>query len=415
MSNLFKLNKKNNKYINTFNYKNIIKCIDKYNKTEIINTTDHGYKYFPVSTREWNNSIYSFNKNTLNLIPQSSILTSNLIKSYLNAYNINLENKIRNTRLRRKQRRLSCNKIHVSKGEFKHTNDKVIIVLYTYNRQKNNYLTLLQNKYFFYITNIEKLNKKFYLIKNSSLNYVKKIDSNRYDVIKKIKKDNVNYYLINFYKKWVKKSMQIIKLYIYIKQLLYINNSKYNYTFLQTLKNYIEKVYNKKVEFNLINIRYHYLNSDILLKSITLKITKNRRKYKRYLNRLIWKIKIFNHDKNISYKQKFNNIDIIEPIENLLQSKANTCIKKAVLQKIKYKRVGGVRLQVKGRLTRRITASRSVKKLIYKGNLINGESSYKKISTVILKGNLRSNLQHTKLKSKTRIGSFGAKGWVSGN
>jgi hypothetical protein len=28
---------------------------------------------------------------------------------------------------------------------------------------------------------------------------------------------------------------------------------------------------------------------------------------------------------------------------------------------------------------------------------------------------LKSNLQYTKLKSKSRIGSFGIKGWISGN
>jgi hypothetical protein len=33
----------------------------------------------------------------------------------------------------------------------------------------------------------------------------------------------------------------------------------------------------------------------------------------------------------------------------------------------------------------------------------------------MLKGNLRSNLQFTKVKSKTRIGSYGLKSWVSSN
>jgi hypothetical protein len=33
----------------------------------------------------------------------------------------------------------------------------------------------------------------------------------------------------------------------------------------------------------------------------------------------------------------------------------------------------------------------------------------------LLKGNLKSNVQFTKLSSKTRIGSFGIKGWISGN
>src|SRR5947209_8361195 len=76
----------------------------------------------------------------------------------------------------------------------------------------------------------------------------------------------------------------------------------------------------------------------------------------------------------------------------------------------KYKHVTGFRLETSGRLTRRYTASRSVSKLRYKGNLLNIDSSYRGLSSVLLKGNLKSNLQHTKLKSKTRIGSFGIKG-----
>jgi hypothetical protein len=72
-------------------------------------------------------------------------------------------------------------------------------------------------------------------------------------------------------------------------------------------------------------------------------------------------------------------------------------------------------MEASGRLTRRYTASRSISKLRYKGNLLNIDSSYRGLSSVLLKGNLKSNLQYTKLKSKTRIGSFGLKGWVSGN
>ncbi len=49
-------------------------------------------------------------------------------------------------------------------------------------------------------------------------------------------------------------------------------------------------------------------------------------------------------------------------------------------------------------------------KVSYVGNLLNLDSSYKGLSTILLKGNLDSNLQYTKLNSKTRIGSFGLKG-----
>jgi len=72
------------------------------------------------------------------LIPQATELVNKLIKSYFNLYNLKLEHKIRSSRLLRRLRKLSSNKIYVSNGEFKHTNNKVVITLYLFNRQKFN-------------------------------------------------------------------------------------------------------------------------------------------------------------------------------------------------------------------------------------------------------------------------------------
>ena len=85
-------------------------------------------------------------------------------------------------------------------------------------------------------------------------------------------------------------------------------------------------------------------------------------------------------------------------------------LKRVVLEGIKYKRLGGVRLKVSGRLNRRYTASRSIYKFRYKGNLININSSIYGRPSALLRGSFRPNLQFTKLNSKTRIGSFGIKG-----
>jgi hypothetical protein len=71
-------------------------------------------------------------------MPQATELVTKLIKSYFNLYNFKLERKIRSNRLLRRLRKLSSNKIYVSNGEFKHTNNKVIITLYLFNRQKFN-------------------------------------------------------------------------------------------------------------------------------------------------------------------------------------------------------------------------------------------------------------------------------------
>jgi hypothetical protein len=85
-----------------------------------------------------------------------------------------------------------------------------------------------------------------------------------------------------------------------------------------------------------------------------------------------------------------------------------------VLLLLKYKSMAGVRLEAKGRLTRRFTASRSVFKIKWKGSLKNIDSSYRGLSSVILRGHLKSNVQYSVINSKTRNGAFGLKGWISG-
>jgi hypothetical protein len=74
--------------------------------------------------------------------------------------------------------------------------------------------------------------------------------------------------------------------------------------------------------------------------------------------------------------------------------------------------MGGVRLEVKGRLTRRLTASRSLFKIKWKGGIRNIDSSYRGLSTVMLRGHFKSNVQYSVVSSKTRNGAFGLKGWV---
>jgi hypothetical protein len=362
----------------------------------------------------------------LNFIPEAGLSTLKLIRSYFNLYNFKLERKIRKTRLLRRFKRLSSHKIYVSNGEFKHTNDKVIITVYLFNRQRHNYILKMNKIYLKKFTVYKKrLNNRFKLIKHKALNYFNEANKRKYILIKALNPNNIlnkksvniykslycNYYISELYKKFVKKSLKKLKIYLYYKQLIYINKSKFNYTYLENLKNYVEKIYNKNVEFNLVNLKYFYLNSDILSESITLKIQKNRSKLLKFLNILIRKVKIqkqnFIFNPNLN-KRKLNLEQIINKDKTNIEKEKY--LKHNVFKDIKYKLVSGLRLEAKGRLTRRYTASRSKSKLIYKGNLINIDSSYYGLSSVLLKGNLRSNLQYTKLNSKTRIGSFGIKG-----
>ncbi|KAF7847911.1 hypothetical protein BT93_L2463 [Corymbia citriodora subsp. variegata] len=294
---------------------------------------------------------------------------------------------MRSKRLLLRFRRLSLNKIFLSNGQFKHCNNKVLINLYIFNRQKNNLLNRLKKIYLSFNFLMQRDKSNFLLKK--ALNIIEK--KAQY----KIKNyQSLNYYSSFFYKKVLKLIMRKYRLFFLYKKLLFLNESKTNYTYLRILKKNLEIIYNKNVEFNLINLKRFYLNSDILSEALKTKITRKRSKLNFYLKKIKNKIKIqpksfFTGFKEILEKEKKEMF---------------------VVNNLKYRHVTGFKLQASGRLTRRYTASRSLKRVRYAGNLLNIDSSYRAMSCALLKGNLKSNLQFSKLASKTRIGSFGLKG-----
>jgi len=391
-------------------------------KKELINPLTTKFKHFPSSVREWNNSIYVFNKNTLNLIPSTTITAMKIIKGFFSVYNKGLEKKMRSKRLLLRLRRLSSNRIYLSRGEFKHINNNVSINIYMFNRQKHNYLSKIKNIYLKKFLAKKKINtnlvKTLRSIYQKGLDCLREVNKDKYlliralDVVEKNKKYKINTfkslynYTLFFYKDLLNLTMKKLRLFFLYKQLVYLNKSKLNYTYLRLLKKHLENLYNKNVEFNLINLNRFYLNSDILFESVKLKLTRNKRKMRKILNKIKDKVKI---------DQKKLSLDSTNEVNKLNQINDVKLLKTTVFNNLKYRHVTGFRLEARGRLSRRYTASRSVFKLKYKGNLLNLDSSYGGLSSVMLKGNLKSNLQYTELNSKTRIGSFGLKGWVSGN
>jgi len=116
----------------------------KKNKTQKVKL-ENNYNYigkprhYPPANKEWFNSIYVYNNNTIKLLPTTDKVTLKLVKSYFNFYSRKLEKKIKSRRLRIRGRRLSTNRILISRAELKHTNDKVVVTIYVYNRQKQYY------------------------------------------------------------------------------------------------------------------------------------------------------------------------------------------------------------------------------------------------------------------------------------
>jgi hypothetical protein len=153
----------------------------------------------------------------------------------------------------------------------------------------------------------------------------------------------------------------------------------------------ISRIYNKKVELKIIELKSIHLNSDIFSSAIGFKLRNRKNKLLRVLRKALLKVK--------------------SPyLHLLLTSDKNSINKNNFLNFIKQKVVSGVRFEVSGRLTRRLTASRSIFKYRYKGSLKNIHSSYNKLSSVMIRGHVKSNLQSTIVHSKTRNGAFGLKG-----
>lgn len=467
-------------------------------------------RHYSPSNKEWLNSVYAFNNNSIKNLPIYHSILVNFLESYFNLFF-----KIKRKRSRRmilRSKRFSVRRIFFSKPEIKHTNDKINITIHVYNEQKrfllfklvqilnslnypislNNFNRFLKKKY----TNKDLLDIKSGILdtksnsKKVSLNSIEKYLMSTYvlrkeyvsilsksfkleeklNILKKIFKEykNIDLNLLknklndNIIKKieylgelntgfcYLRESKLgklgvskiLVKLWKskeYYEKLLSLNNSKFKFDekgLLLKLSILISKIYNKKVEFNFVNIKNVYLNSDIFTKVIALKL-KNRKNslykiinYSLSLVRLpnINRIKFKHGNGSRSRKVIINNNNLLninslneDGLNNILlknfphekNNLNNNSLEKIVLNSLYYKAIVGVRLEAKGRLTKRFTASRSVFKVKWKGTLKDVYSSYRGLSSTMLRGHLKSNVQYSIVNSKGRNGAFGVKGWIN--
>jgi hypothetical protein len=178
-------------------------------------------------------------------------------------------------------KRLSILNIFVSKAEIKHTNCKVFISVYIYNRYKKYLFNKLNN-----IDILKKLKERVKLIEKQSLKISEQIEKEKNLIsYSSLLQNRINLYKDQYYKDFISKSLEKEILIIYIRQLLHFNKSKLEDTYLLILSKIIKKIYNKDVEFNIINLNYIYLNSDILTQSTALKL----RRRKNYIIKLLKK------------------------------------------------------------------------------------------------------------------------------
>jgi hypothetical protein len=237
--------------------------------------------------------------------------------------------------------------------------------------------------------------------------------------------------------------------YIKNKILLEYNKAKNTRILLYKLINILQRIYNKKVEFNIVNLKKMHYNSDIYTQAISLKLKNKNNKLYRVLKASLRKVRVIKINKLTEQQEKFKRSTLLvnrignktindmfnasdiknKNLDNLLLEyypsinnlKTEVKIKdeirniplslqEYVLTSLKHIQLYGLRVEAKGRLTRRFTASRSVFKMKWKGGIKNVDSSFGKISTIMLRGTKKSNLQYSIVNSKNRNGAFAVKG-----
>ena len=452
-------------------------------------------KHYPAATKEWFNSIYSYNKNTIKSLPSTDIYVTRLVKSYFNLYNVKFEKKARIEIIRLKRRRYNMKRIIVGKPEFKHTNDKVIITLFVLNQELVNLKNWIHRikgfkflKLFLKKTTILKKNpqynleKKIYLISKLYTKFLKKVKNLNLKYMNNLK---YSFFKIEKFPMiyLIKKILTKIRLYIRIKKLIYLNQSKFKSIHILPLKHILQKVYGKNVEFNIVNLkRYHY-NSSILTQIMAIKLKNRNNRILKVIDKILTRTHIpltrrlqypvkdskISNIQNLIIKNNLNNthfkaipsVKVLDSkrlsnntlskvlFKHITEDKLNMLLKSLypqqyiyyfskkniynvinfsnnntlyerlrkleniVFDKMKNKVISGLRIEASGRLSKRLIASRAIFKMRQKGTIRNIDSSYKKIPSILLRGQLTSNMDFSKSKNKGRIGAFGLKGWIS--
>lgn len=377
-----------------------------------------------ASSKEWDNSIFTYNPNSPKLLPVSDYVITDLMKSYFYMFNHQLE-KIKYRDLDFIAKKKSAFRIWISKPEIKHTNDKLTITLYVYNRP-----------YYYFFNKAKNLNKNLFknlLLKKAKLLQSKSLKLSFYfnnlnkALMNVIKKNVVKKYLaVKYIKRFSKKEI----LYMKYKQIMLFHKFKFNDIYLVKIKKLLNKIFRKNVELNIVSLKTHYLNSDILSQIVAHKL-RDTRKIKAIkvlkesmrgitipvLNkRTVKKISKAKYMQNLIFKNYLNNdYDDLTTFlsNNKTVTQDNVELEKNVLNNTKFKALTGIKLKASGRLTRRITAERAIIKFRSVGTLKNLDSSYKELPSYMVRGIKKSNLEKAFISSKTHAGAFGLKGWVS--
>jgi hypothetical protein len=148
---------------------------------------------------------------------------------------------------------------------------------------------------------------------------------------------------------------------------------------LSNILNKIKILKNKKIEYNIVSLKYLTNNPDLFTNILALKLKRFKRiqrlkQISKILNRTHLPIVNTIQERTYVkrgldvYKNRYKNLKIISYLENKnldkflnsIADKKTKNISNNIYNSIKYKNLGGIRIEIKGRLSKRYRADRSV-------------------------------------------------------
>jgi len=143
---------------------------------------------------------------------------------------------------------------------------------------------------------------------------------------------------ISDYKKYLRRvSNGYLSVFNKFRKLLVFNKNKFSKAFMFKFTGLVEKLYDKKVEFNVVNLKEMHFNSDIFTQLVSLKLRNRDNKLYRVLKSSLRKVRlpkddrrekrtkrgdknlfIVNRIRNNYIESMFNNNEISDPLNDLL-------------------------------------------------------------------------------------------------
>lgn len=171
------------------------------------------------------------------------------------------------------------------------------------------------------------------------------------------------------------------------------------------LQSLLSKVYSKPVELNIVKLRRPHLDADVLSAVVTQKLRDRKSSPRRVIRDAAWKAQLPTDRSVVELQQAKKLPGTMVTSRALERSSAFGPLRtqtSKILEQLRLSQVSSVRVEAAGRLSKRMTANRSQRKVARRG-------ANAKNAGYMLRGFRKGHLSVSLKAGKRRIGSYGVR------